>query len=127
MCDVLQPRLTTSEGAAGTQYVHLELTNTGRSPCHVRGYPRLTLVDGDGKTLGTAATRRGDGGAAMVIIQPGKTVGTDIGFPNAGNFLAGACKTGTKALVVQLSHSKRTSRVADVHPFCPDWSVGPLR
>jgi hypothetical protein len=39
------------EGAAGHRIAHVELTNTGSSPCGVRAMARPQLVDGHGSVL----------------------------------------------------------------------------
>jgi hypothetical protein len=53
---ILKARITLWEGAAGHRIAHLELTNTGSSPCTVQAVLVPQLVDGSGAILinGTA-------------------------------------------------------------------------
>jgi hypothetical protein len=47
----LASRITMWEGAAGHRIAHVEMTNTGSSPCTVRSLARPQLVDGSGAVL----------------------------------------------------------------------------
>ena len=47
----LASRITLWEGAAGHRIAHVEMTNTGSSPCTIRSLARPQLVDGRGAVL----------------------------------------------------------------------------
>jgi hypothetical protein len=80
-----------SEGAAGTVYLDLALTNTSGESCTVRGFPGVSFVDAQGGQLGAAADRNGAAGesislapgqqavAMLGVTQPGVLPGCDAG------------------------------------------------
>ncbi|MGZ4590291.1 MAG: DUF4232 domain-containing protein [Actinomycetes bacterium] len=71
-CASGQLRLTTgrTEGAAGSIYTTVYLTNTGAQPCSMRGFPGVALLDPAGRVVGRPASRDGAAGPA-VRVAPG--------------------------------------------------------
>ncbi|MFD4292892.1 DUF4232 domain-containing protein [Rhodococcus sp. NPDC058505] len=60
-----------SQGSAGSVTIPLVFTNTGGRTCTLDGFPGVSYVDGeDGREVGRAATRSGEGGAP-VVLAPG--------------------------------------------------------
>ena len=49
--------LEREQGAAGSSYYSLIVTNSSSDPCQVGGFPGLSAVDSSGAQLGAAATR----------------------------------------------------------------------
>ncbi|WP_462183663.1 DUF4232 domain-containing protein [Frankia sp. AgKG'84/4] len=66
----LSVRSADGEGAAGSTYEKLVLTNTGVTSCLLRGFPGVSYVDEAGRQVGAPATRTGAAGAA-VRLAPG--------------------------------------------------------
>ncbi|WP_084011181.1 DUF4232 domain-containing protein [Pseudofrankia sp. DC12] len=75
----LAAKVQSAEGAAGTEYYEMALTNTGSTRCAVEGYPGASLLDAAGNQLGAPADREPAGqppGAAgasggRIALAPG--------------------------------------------------------
>ena len=63
--------LLPGQGAAGTDYNGIGFRNHGPSPCTLRGYPGVSLLDGHGRTLGQPA-QRVPAPVATVVLKPGQ-------------------------------------------------------
>jgi hypothetical protein len=61
----LAAKFQNSDGAAGTVYDEMALTNTGKTRCAVEGYPGVSLLDAAGHQLGAPADR----------VPPGQSTG----------------------------------------------------
>ncbi|MBP2340565.1 hypothetical protein JOF41_006743 [Saccharothrix coeruleofusca] len=79
------------EGAAGTVYREVLLTNRGVRPCVLRGFPGVSYVDGDGAQIGGAAERVGDRGPQLTL-RHGETAASDVGFAQVRNFDPDVCQ-----------------------------------
>ena len=67
----LKGSLGPEEGAAGSTYAPLVLTNAGTRTCEVRGFPGVSYVAGaDGHQVGPAAAMNGPRGGE-VVLKPG--------------------------------------------------------
>jgi hypothetical protein len=66
----LSVRSAGGEGAAGSTYETLLLTNTGSVTCLLRGFPGISYVDAAGQQVGAPAVRSGQPGPA-VRLAPG--------------------------------------------------------
>jgi len=84
----LAATLTSPQGAAGTTYYHLELTNTGSKPCTLYGYPGVSFVAGAaGAQVGAAAEHAtGVQPVATVTLDPGAFSVATLGIVDAGNY-----------------------------------------
>jgi len=69
---VLAAATVDSEGAAGTVYRTLTLTNTSSARCSLHGYPGVSFVDAGGNQLGAPADRTDAAGPAVVLEGGGK-------------------------------------------------------
>jgi hypothetical protein len=88
----LSGSLVGGEGAAGTVYRSLVLTNTGSHNCELTGFPGVSFVAGDdGHQVGPAAEMRGDRGGA-VSLPPGGAAAADLGMVQIANYDAAACQ-----------------------------------
>lgn len=98
----LAAALTSPQGAAGTTYYHLELTNTRSSPCTLYGYPGVSFVTGaTGTQLGAAAEHTaGAQPTATVTLVPGGVSVATLGIVDAGNYPASCQITSTSGLRV---------------------------
>ena len=91
----LRASLGKSRGAAGTSYIALLLTNSGRVPCTLDGYPGVSFTAGtDAHRIGAPAQRDRRVGAAPVILVPGATVHVTVEVANYGNYDQQACQPG---------------------------------
>jgi hypothetical protein len=70
-CDApaLVVSVPSTEGAAGTVYVRIVFTNTGPSPCHLRGFPGVAATDAAGATTVDAA-REPSPPVTTVLLAP---------------------------------------------------------
>lgn len=73
----LSARLGGSDGAAGSLFRYLVLTNHSGTTCHVTGFPGLSLLDANGKQIGAPATREHNG-YAPVVLRPGASASDTI-------------------------------------------------
>ncbi|MFC9252320.1 DUF4232 domain-containing protein [Amycolatopsis thailandensis] len=101
------------DGAAGTVYRTLVITNTSGHQCTIQGFPGVSYVTGaDGHQVGEAAFRTGDKGGP-VQLNNGESASTDIGFVNVRNYDEAACKpTETRGLRVYLPQETASNFVA---------------
>lgn len=88
----LKGTLGQEEGAAGSVYAPLILTNVGSRPCELRGFPGVSYVAGDdGHQVGPAAAMSGPRGGE-VVLKPGAAAAAQLQLVNVANFDAAACK-----------------------------------
>jgi len=73
----LTASLSGSEGAAGSLFRNLVLTNHSATACHLTGFPGVSLLDGAGKQIGQPATREHEGYQA-VVLRPGGSASDTI-------------------------------------------------
>ncbi len=80
------------EGAAGSVYRTLLLTNTGGRACELTGFPGVSYVTGDGgQQVGPAAAMSGERGGP-VRLAAGASAGAELKLVNVANFDAAACR-----------------------------------
>ncbi|MEU4800929.1 DUF4232 domain-containing protein [Actinosynnema sp. NPDC023587] len=79
------------EGAAGTVYREVLLTNRGLAPCVTRGFPGVSYVDSSGDQVGPAADRDGARGP-QVTLAHGATAVAVVGSANVDNFDPAVCR-----------------------------------
>ncbi|MFJ6669943.1 DUF4232 domain-containing protein [Actinosynnema sp. NPDC091369] len=79
------------EGAAGTVYREVVLTNRGLRTCVLRGFPGVSYVDSDGNQVGAAAVRVGERGA-LLTLPHGAAAVSDVGFAEVDNFDPDVCR-----------------------------------
>lgn len=82
----LTAALGSPNGAAGTVYYNLTLTNQGTATCTLYGYPGVSFVTGNNGTQVGAAARRTNGTAAKLTLTPGQSASSPLGIVEAGNF-----------------------------------------
>jgi hypothetical protein len=120
------------EGAAGSVFRTLELTNQSGHTCVLFGYPGVSAVDLHGHTLGAPASRA-PGTPARVTLQNGATARVTLRIVQAANFPAATCKR-TSAAGVRVYPPGQTASKTVPFPFdaCtlrgPVYlSIGPVR
>ncbi|HEY0811828.1 MAG TPA: DUF4232 domain-containing protein [Pseudonocardia sp.] len=88
----LKASLGQGEGAAGSVYAPLILTDVGPRTCELRGFPGVSYVAGaDGHQVGPAAAMSGPRGGE-VVLKPGAAAAAQLQLANVGNFDAAACR-----------------------------------
>jgi hypothetical protein len=102
---------TTGNGAAGSVYYNLYLTNLSKRPCTLKGYPRVSAVDLAGRQVGAPASRETDKKPAVVTLGRGVTATAVLRVVEAGNFPAASCGAVTAAGLRVFPPGQSTSKV----------------
>lgn len=87
---------TQGNGAAGSTYYKLELTNLSGHSCALAGYPGVSAVNLAGKQLGSSA-RREASPQKTVVLGKGATAVANLRIVVAGNFPNAKCHRVTAA------------------------------
>jgi hypothetical protein len=87
---------TRGDGAAGSTYFNLKLTNLSGHVCTLTGYPGVSAVDLAGHQLGSAATRNSSQ-VRTVRLASGATATAALRIVAAGNFPSSSCHRVTAA------------------------------
>jgi hypothetical protein len=87
---------TQGNGAAGSSYYELEMTNLSGQTCSLGGFPGVSAVGLSGKQLGSAARREGSAGKTVTLTSGATAVAT-LRIVIAGNFPASKCGIATAA------------------------------
>jgi Domain of unknown function (DUF4232) len=89
---------TQGNGAAGSSYYTLELTNLSGHSCTLRGYPGVSAVDLSGRQIGSPAGRDTGGGAVRVVtLANGHAATATLRIVDALNFPNSRCRLVTAA------------------------------
>jgi len=92
----LQASLGQSQGAAGTFYHLIVLTNISASACTLYGYPGVSFVTGPGGgVIGSPAARNPVIPDTLVTLQPGGTASALLGVVDTGALPPSACMSTT--------------------------------
>jgi hypothetical protein len=91
-CATSQLSLTlgSSQGAAGSFYTPVILTNTGSTTCTVFGYPGVSYINAAGAQVGFSAARESSH-EAVVTVKPGHTASALLHQPNPLAFPPADC------------------------------------
>jgi len=88
----LKGTLGTSQGAAGTIYTDLVLTNTSTASCTLYGYPGVSFVTGaGGSEIGAPANRNSISPVTTVTLAPGGQANVLIALTDVGVYPASQC------------------------------------
>lgn len=89
----LRVSLSAGEGAAGSTYFDLTLTNTSKHPCRTGGFGGVSLVgDGNGTQIGAPADRTQTDKVRAITLQPGGKATATLRETNAENYPATKCR-----------------------------------
>jgi Protein of unknown function (DUF4232) len=92
----LQASLGQGQGAAGTLYQVIVLTNTSNSACTLYGYPGVSFVTGQGgSVIGAPASRNPLIPDTLITLQAGQAASALVGVTDTGALPQSACKPGT--------------------------------
>lgn len=125
-CTVGGLRLSTGrqEGAAGSLYLPIKFTNTGRAGCALRGYPGVSVLDSKNRQIGPAATRSGRS-YATVVLAPGHSASAVVRTTNGP--IGGACRPTGSYLRVYPPASYTSVRIPAHWKVCSHtFQVGPV-
>ncbi|SEO06448.1 DUF4232 domain-containing protein [Actinacidiphila rubida] len=111
----LRMRLGTPDHGAGSVYYPLRFTNTGSRTCTLDGYPGVSLIRGDGSTIGRPADRTPPHGTT-VEVAPGQTVEADLHTLNQG-IKGGSCWRRPTFLLVYPPGSTASMSLATSSPL----------
>ena len=79
------------DGAAGSTYFQLELSNTSARTCTLYGFPGVSAVGPGGHQLGRAAARDHADATHLVTLRPGTTAHVLLRIADVANFPAASC------------------------------------
>lgn len=92
----LKGTLGTSQGAAGTLYADVVLTNTSAAACTLYGYPGVSFVtEPGGSQVGAAANRNPISPATLVKLAPGDQANFLVALTDVGVYAASQCQPTT--------------------------------
>ncbi|MEK0216925.1 DUF4232 domain-containing protein [Bifidobacterium mongoliense] len=95
----LAASLGQSQGAAGSTYVPIVLTNNGGT-CTTQGFPGVSFT-AQGRQIGAPAERDGSSPASPITLNHGQSAHATLRIVQAGNFDASTCRpTPTDHLLV---------------------------
>ena len=83
---------TQGNGAAGSVYYSLELTNLSGHACTLLGYPGVSAVNLGGRQRGGAASRDNSHKPHLVSLASGATAKVVLRIVEAGNFPISTCR-----------------------------------
>ena len=129
----LAARITMWEGAAGSRIAHVELTNTGQSPCSTRALDRPQLVDGKGSVLidgsnpaGSATVTVAAGGVLKTLVRDSNYCGSDPVAPvsvafvlHGGGRIVATPVSPTDATVPPCNGDPGSPGSIDMQPWAP--------
>jgi hypothetical protein len=97
-CTTGQLRLSLgmSQGATGSFYQNVVLTNTSSAPCTLLGFPGVSYVDSSGNQLGQAAVHNGSVGHRVTLAGGGSAYAV-LQQPDPGVFSPPQCQEVTAA------------------------------
>ncbi|MFI0941649.1 DUF4232 domain-containing protein [Streptomyces sp. NPDC021020] len=110
-----------SDGAAGSVYRYLLLTNHSATTCHLTGYPGVSVLDASGKQIGAPADRSPMDYAA-VVLRPGEAASDTL---RTANHL-GTCRPTSAKVRVYPPGSRASLVVAGELTICDDFTITPL-
>jgi uncharacterized cupredoxin-like copper-binding protein len=104
----LSAKLAGGDAAAGSQYLTIRFTNTGRHSCVLDGHPGVSLVTANHRRVGLTAKRATDT-VRTVRLDPGEKADAVLRITNALNYPKSTCKpTAVRALRVIPPDSTRS-------------------
>jgi len=88
----LQAKAGVAQGALGSEYQVIDLTNVSSVACTLFGYPGVALAAGTPPTqVGASASRSTAAPPALVTLEPGQTANALLRITEALNYSSAAC------------------------------------
>jgi uncharacterized protein DUF4232 len=113
-------------GAAGTEYYTLSLTNDSQQSCTITGYPGVSLVNAGGGQLGPAANRDTVSTASTLTLGLGQAGYATLALPNPGNYAAGTCSAASTGLKIYPPGQTTSLLTNFAAQACPGWTITAL-
>jgi hypothetical protein len=115
---------TNGNGAAGSTFYSLELTNLSGRTCTLAGYPGVSAVNLRGRQLGSSAKRDTSRRPRTITLAAGASAIATLRIVDAGNFSASACRPVTAAGLRVFPPNQTASKVVPF-PFGACSRTGP--
>jgi len=112
-------------GAAGTTFYPLVMTNVSATPCRLSGYPGVSLVGGgSGQQVGAAAVRTQSNPVRVLTLKPGQRAHATLGVATAENYPPKRCQpTPANGFRVYPPNQTRSAYVAQATTGCRNTGV----
>jgi hypothetical protein len=78
-------------GAAGSVFYKLRITNLGSGSCKLSGFPKVSAINSKGATIGKPASNETGSKAGVVTIKSGGSASFQLRIVEAGNFSPSDC------------------------------------
>lgn len=118
----LTAELGGQDAAAGSLFRYVVLTNKGAAACHLTGYPGLSLLDADGRRIGSPADRD-PRDYQPVVLEPGGSASDTLRTANR----MGTCLPASTALRIYPPGSTESLDFPGQVTVCGDlFTVTPL-
>jgi Protein of unknown function (DUF4232) len=115
---------TSGNGAAGSVFYRLELTNQSGHACSLVGYPGVSAVDLRGRQLGSAAGRS-PSARRVVTLRNGATASAQLQIAQVLNYPKSVCRPVAAAELRVYPPNQTASKVAPI-PFGACSRTGPV-
>lgn len=113
------------EGALGSVYYPLELSNVSSQTCTLFGFPGVSAVAAGGAQLGSPATRDHTDPTTLVTLSPGATAHALLKIVNAGDFPPSTCQPAN-AIGLKVYPPNNTAATVVGFPFKACSKSGPV-
>jgi hypothetical protein len=120
-------------GAAGSVFYKLRITNGGQTACTLSGFPKVSAVNLKGKAIGKPAAKEAGQKAGAVKLAAGGSASFQLRVVNPGNFSPADCHKTTAAGLRVTPPGGGGSKVVPfpfetcAKPVQPVLSVGPIK
>jgi hypothetical protein len=111
-------------GAAGSVFYKLRITNLGSAACTLTGFPKVSALNLNGKAVGKPASKEAGSKAKAVKLAPGGSASFQVRVVEAGNFSPSDCHP-TQAAGFRVSLP--SSAAAKVVPFPFETCAQPIQ
>lgn len=89
----LDASFVVTDGAVGSVYGRIRLTNVSDHACVIGGFGGVSYVgDGDGTQIGRSAVRERAAQARSYVVRPGQRLVSTVRMSNADNYPASTCR-----------------------------------
>ncbi len=128
-CTTSNLKLTAGQqqGAAGTIYQHMVLTNSSSQSCSISGFPTAFLYGSNGYALGNGAAARPNPAPLSITLAPNDSANTVLGYPQAGNFDPGVCTATSTTLKLYPPSATTPLEIPLQVPWCPGFSESSMQ
>lgn len=118
-----------TEQTEATNYIHAVVTNNGKAPCTIEGYPTVSALDSKGETnIVDVAQANPYFASRVVTLEPRGQAYAAVGVPKAEPFEKDACSDTSATLRLYLPAEAVVPGAVPLtttfaHKICPGFSV----